>query len=65
MTKFSDFFGNVRQKDAEPIRMEIEKLVSPQTFRNWIKGIYEADARFWGQLNEIAVRFGYDKIYQL
>lgn len=65
MTKFSEFFENVRNKDVEAIRFEVENLVSSQTFRNWAKGIYEPDAKFWGQLNEIATRRGYNPIYTL
>ena len=65
MTKFSEFYENVRLKDAEPIRMEVEKLVSPQTFRNWSKGIYEALGQYWVQINEIATRYGYEQPYKL
>lgn len=65
MTKFSEFYENVRQKDAQPIRIEVEWMVSNQTIRNWVKGIYEPDAKFWGQLNAIATRYGYEPIYTL
>lgn len=65
MTKFSEFYENVRQKDAEPIRIEVEKLVSAQTFRNWAKGVFEAHSQFWGKINEIATRYGYEPPYKL
>lgn len=65
MTNFSRFYGNVRQKHAEPIRKEVEELVSSQTFRNWEKGVFEPDAKFWVHLNAIAKRYGYEPIYTL
>lgn len=65
MTKFSEFFENVRNKDVETIRFEVENLVSSQTFRNWAKGIYEPHMMYWKQLNEIAKSNGYEPIYTL
>lgn len=65
MTNFANFYGNVKHKDTIKLRAEFEKLASPQSFRNWEKGIYEPDARFWSSINEIAERYGYDKPYQL
>jgi len=65
MTKFQKFYGNVKQKDAGPIREAVQELVAPQSFRNWANGIFEPDAGWWKKLNDIAVKFGYKRIYEV
>lgn len=65
MTHFQEFWGEVRNKDAETIRAEVEKMVSQVTFCNWSSGRFEPDSKFWLQINEIATRYGYNKPYQV
>ena len=63
MTKFQQFYKNVRVGDASSIRKEIEKHVSKPTFLNWVRGTFEPDSRWWSILNSISEKFGYGKIY--
>ena len=65
MTTFQKFYENVRVCDAQPIRTEVEKLVSQVTFLNWRRGTFEPAAQFWGEINRIAEQFGYDKPYSV
>lgn len=65
MTTFQKFYENVRVCDAQPIRTEVEKLVSSQTFRNWSNGLFEPAGQYWGEINRIAEQFGYDKPYSV
>ena len=65
MTTFQNFYENVRVGDAQPIRNEVEKLVSQVTFLNWRRGTYEPAAQFWGEINHIAEKFGYEKPYKV
>jgi hypothetical protein len=67
MTKFQDFYGNVRVRDAESVRNAVQSDcgISDQSFRNWAGGVFEPDSRWWSILNGVAERFGYDKIYVL
>lgn len=65
MTKFQEFYANVRIGDAQAVRNAIESHVSQPTFLNWKRGSFEPDSRWWPTLNEIAVQFGYDKPYTL
>lgn len=63
MTTFQKFYENVRVCDAQPIRTEVEKLVSQVTFLNWRRGTFEPAGQYWGAINRIAEQFGYDKPY--
>ena len=63
MTTFQKFYENVRVCDAQPIRTEVEKLVSQVTFLNWRRGTFEPDARWWPVINAIAEKYGYPKPY--
>ena len=65
MTTFQSFYENVRVGDAQPIRNEVEKLVSQVTFLNWRRGTFEPAAQFWGEINHIAEKFGYEKPYKV
>lgn len=65
MTTFQKFYENVRVCDAQPIRTEVEKLVSQVTFLNWRRGTFEPAAQYWGEINRIAEQFGYDKPYSV
>lgn len=65
MTNFQAFWGEVRNKDAEIIRAEVEKMVSQATFCNWSAGRFEPDSKFWLPINEIASKYGYNKPYQV
>lgn len=65
MTKFEEFYGNLRVKDMEPIRNEIEQHVSQVSFLNWKRGTFEPDARWWPVINAIAEKYGYQKPYTL
>lgn len=63
MTKFEEFYGNLRVRDTEPVRKELEKHVSPVSFLNWKRGTFEPDARWWPVINAIAEKYGYPKPY--
>ena len=63
MTKFEEFYGNLRVKDMEPIRNEIEQHVSPVSFLTWKRGTFEPDAKWWPIINSIAEKYGYPKPY--
>ncbi len=65
MTKFKEFYQNLRVRDMEPIRNEIEQHVSPVSFLNWKRGTFEPDARWWPVINAIAERYGYPIPYTL
>ena len=65
MTTFQKFYENVRVCDAQPIRTEVEKLVSQVTFLNWRRGTFEPAGQYWGEINRIAEQFGYDKPYSV
>lgn len=65
MTKFQSFYENVRLGDANAIRDAIEANVSQVTFLNWKRGKFEPDSRWWGVINDIAEKFGYEKPYTL
>lgn len=65
MTKFEEFYQNLRVKDMEPVRNEIEQHVSPVSFLNWKRGTYEPDARWWPIINSIAEKYHYPKPYTL
>ena len=65
MTTFQKFYENVRVCDTNPIRTEIEKYVSSVTFLNWRRGTYETASQFWGKINHIAEKFGYEKPYKV
>lgn len=65
MTKFEEFYGNLRVKDMEPVRNEIEQHVSPVSFLNWKRGTFEPDARWWPIINSIAEKYQYPKPYTL
>ena len=65
MTKFEEFYGNLRVKDMEPVRNEIEQHVSPVSFLNWKRGTFEPDAKWWPIINSIAEKYGYPKPYTL
>lgn len=65
MTKFEEFFGNVRNKHTESMRNDIltECGISVQSFRNWRDGVFEPDAQWWSSINAIAEKYGYPKPY--
>ncbi len=63
MTKFQEFYANVRIKDAELVRSDIEKHVSQPSFLNWKRGTFEPDVRWWQMINVIAEKYGYPKPY--
>lgn len=63
MTKFKEFYQNLRVRDMEPIRNEIEQHVSSVSFLNWKRGTFEPDARWWPVINAIAEKYGYPKPY--
>ena len=65
MTKFEEFYQNLRVKDAEPVRNDIEQHVSQPSFLNWKRGTFEPDARWWPIINDIAVKYGYEKPYSI
>lgn len=67
MTKFVEFFGNVRNKHTESMRNDIQTEcgISTQSFRNWKDGVFEPDVRWWSQINAIAEKYGYPKPYTL
>lgn len=67
MTKFEEFFGNVRDKHTESMRNDIltECDISVQSFRNWRKGKFEPDVQWWSKINSIAEKYGYPKPYAL
>ena len=65
MTRFEKFYQNLRVKDMESVRNEIEQHVSPVSFLNWKRGTFEPDVRWWPVINAIAEKFGYDKPYSL
>ena len=67
MTKFEEFFGNVRNKHTESMRNDIltECGISVQSFRNWRNGVCEPDGQWWSQINAIAEKYGYPKPYTL
>ena len=65
MTKFQEFYQNLRVKDAENVRIAIEQHVSQPSFLNWKRGSFEPDARWWPIINTIAENLGYDKPYTL
>jgi hypothetical protein len=67
MTKFEEFFGNVRDKHTESMRNDImtECGISAQSFRNWRKGKFKPDVQWWSKINSIAEKYGYPKPYTL
>ena len=65
MTTFQKFYENVRVCDAQPIRTEVEKLVSQVTFLNWRRGTFEPAGQYWGEINRIAEQYGYAKPYDI
>lgn len=65
MTKFQEFYQNVRVCDAQTVRVEVEKMVSHVTFLNWQRGTFEPAAIYWGDINRIAESLGYSKVYTL
>jgi hypothetical protein len=65
MTKFEEFYQNLRIKDAEQVRNEIEHHVSQPSFLNWKRGTFEPNARWWPMINAIAEKYGYQKPYTL
>lgn len=65
MTIFEEFYGNLRVKDEQSVRNELEKLVTSASFNNWRNGTFEPASGFWKAINEIAEKFGYEKPYRL
>lgn len=65
MTKFQEFYSNVRVKDAEAVRHDIEELVSSVSFNNWRNGLFEPHVQFWHAINVIAEKYGYEKPYSI
>ena len=65
MTKFEEFYRNLRVKDAESVRLDIEMHVSQPSFLNWKRGTFEPDSRWWPLINGIAEKYGYPKPYSL
>ena len=65
MTRFVDFYQNVRVKDMDSMRFDLEKHVSQATFLNWKRGSFEPDSRWWPMINAIAEKYGYNKPYTL
>ena len=65
MTKFEEFYQNLRVRDAEMVRNEVEQHVSQPSFLNWKRGTFEPDARWWPVINAIAEKYGYPKPYTL
>lgn len=65
MTKFQEFYANVRNGDAQSIRQEVVTRceVSQVSFYNWQKGLFEPASQFWGEINRIAEAYGYEKVY--
>lgn len=65
MTKFEEFFGNVRDKHSKSMRNDIltQCGISVQSFRNWRNGVCEPDARWWSIINGVAEKYGYSKPY--
>ena len=65
MTKFQEFYANVRNCDAQLIRQEVVTRceVSQVSFYNWQKGVFEPASHYWAHINAVAVEFGYDKVY--
>ncbi len=65
MTRFQNFYSNLKVKDVDFVRHEVEHYVSQVSFRNWVRGAFEPDARWWPVINAIAEKYGYDKPYTL
>ena len=65
MATFVEFYQNLRVKDSEPVRVEIEKMVSHNTVLNWKNGTFEPAGQWWSQINAIAEKYGYPKPYTL
>lgn len=65
MTKFQEFYQNLRVGDADNVRKDIEQNVSQPSFLNWRRGTFEPDARWWPVINAIAVKYGYEKVYEV
>ena len=63
MTKFEEFYQNLLVKDAESVRADIEKHVSPVSFLNWKRGTFEPHSDLWPIINAIAEKYGYPKPY--
>lgn len=65
MTNFQRFYLNLRVKDAEDVRRQLEQHVSQPSFLNWKRGSFEPDSRWWPVINAVAEKYGYDKPYTL
>lgn len=63
MTKFEEFYQNLRVKDAEKVRLDLERHVSQVSFLNWKRGTFEPDSRWWPTINVIAEKYGYPRPY--
>lgn len=65
MTKFQEFYANVRNCERKIIRQEVVTRceVSQVTFNNWQKGAFEPSSHYWAYINAVAVQFGYEKVY--
>lgn len=65
MTKFQEFYANVRNCDMQPIRQEVVTRcgVSQVTFNNWRNGTFEPATHYLSHINAIAIEFGYEKVY--
>lgn len=65
MTKFQEFYQNLRVGDADNVRRDIEQHVSQPSFLNWRRGTFEPDSRWWTIINAIALKYGYEKVYEV
>lgn len=65
MTKFEEFYQNLRARDIEPVRLEVETMVSHNTWLNWRNGTFEPAGQWWSRINAIAEKYGYPKPYTL
>jgi len=67
MTIFQGFWGEVKRKHLISMEKEIEEVtgISTISFDNWQAGRFEPSSNNWAGINEVAVKYGYDKPYVL